>query len=70
MKNRTMENVMTNLAKAHMRKLVHENIWPTNNINLGWVVTESAFVSKTTKGILETKRLARGKYSHSWLERE
>ncbi len=32
--------------------------------NLGWVVTETAYLSKTSGGVLETRRLAKGKYTH------
>lgn len=32
--------------------------------NMGWVATDSDYLSKTDKGILRTTRLRSGKYSH------
>ena len=32
--------------------------------NLGWVVTETAYLSKTNAGVFETRRVCKGKYVH------
>jgi len=52
-----------NLIAAHDRQLVRKGAFPGNH---GWVVTETAYLSKTDKGCLETIRIAPGKYQHKW----
>jgi hypothetical protein len=51
------------LRAAHFRELAKRKI-DTAKCNLGWSVSERAYLSKTPAGIIQTTRLETGKYSH------
>jgi hypothetical protein len=50
---------------AHRRALKRLGLRPGN---LGWVVTDNAYLSKTDKGILETTRHGPRSYEHRLLD--
>lgn len=51
------------LRAAHERRANkdHVTLW-----NHGWVATDTVWLSKTERGILETRRVAPGKYTHKY----
>lgn len=55
------------LREAHFRHLISLNAF--KGANLGWVVDDEAYLSKTSAGIIKTKRLGHRKYAHSVVPR-
>jgi len=60
----TRKNLAAALFAAHERQIIRKGARPGN---LGWVVTEKSYLSKTNKGILDTTRQPNGRYRHVWL---
>src|SRR5215831_6292194 len=57
------------LLQAHLRELKRAGVSMVN-INLGWVVDEDGYMSKTDKGYCETLRLGYRRYEHRWSQPE
>lgn len=55
------------LELAHQRQLIRKGAFPGN---LGWVVLDDTYLSKTDRGILETRRIAGPRYRHTWTDYE
>ena len=51
---------------AHRRELKRWGFTMATTANYGWVGDVDGWCSKTADGILETKRVAPGRYRHIW----
>ena len=51
---------------AHRRELLRKGFTLDKVGNYGWVGDVNGWASKTSAGILETTRVAPGRYRHTW----
>lgn len=62
-----MKSLHRLLFEAHCRQLISSGAFAGN---MGWVVTDDCYISKTNRGYLETRRIGPRHYTHIWTERE
>jgi hypothetical protein len=62
-----LTDTATLLFRAHERQILRKGAMPGN---LGWVVADRAYVSKTDKGRLKTTFVQHGVYNHTWYDHE